>query len=327
MKDTTQKGDGGNTVEAAGPVGEAAPAAEAHAAGETGTGGRPAAPRLEVAAVQVTSGGLRHELRATHVVWQREMIRFWRDRSRTIASSAQPLLFLFVLGTGLSSLVSVATPDVDFRTFLFPGVLATSVLFTAVFSGISIVWDREFGFLREMLVAPISSTSIMLGKCLGGASIATLQSLVILALAGLVGVPYDPVMLIELALLLFLMAFAITALGLVLAARVKQVQAAMPLVQLAVTPMMFLSGALFPLTNLPTWLSVIVHANPMTYAVQPLRTVVFDNIDVSPQDRAVLDPGIFWGDWPVPTWLQLALVVGISVALLAVASARFARTE
>jgi ABC-2 type transport system permease protein len=303
-------------------TGRAAPASAAD-----GGDGRGAAGTPEVAAVRVTSGGLGHELRATVVVWQREMIRFWRDRSRALASSLQPLLFLFVLGTGLSSLMGAATPDVDFRTFLFPGVLAMSVLFTAIFSGVSIVWDREFGFLREMMVAPISSGSIMLGKCLGGASIATLQSIVILALAGLVGVPYDPLMLIELVLLLFLMAFSLTALGLVLAARVKQVQAAMPLVQLAVTPMMFLSGALFPLANLPTWLATVVLVNPMTYAVQPLRTVVFNQLDVSPQARAALDPGISWGDWLVPTWLQILLVLGISVVLLGLATARFARTE
>ena len=175
------------------------------------------------------------------------------------------MLFLFVLGTGLSSLIA-SNGDVDFRTFLFPGVLATSVLFTAAFSGISMVWDREFGFLREMLVAPVSTTAILTGKCLGGATVATLQSLIILALAGLVGVPYNPVMMVELVGLLFLMAFMICALGLFLSARVKQVQSAMPLVQLTITPLMFLSGSLFPLSNLPGWLHVATPLNPMTYA-------------------------------------------------------------
>ena len=170
-------------------------------------------------------------------------------------------------------------------------MLATSVLFTATFSGISIVWDREFGFLREMLVAPVSTTSIIVGKALGGATVATLQSLVILLMAGLVGVPYDPLLMLELVVLLFLMAFLVTCMGLVLAARVKQIQAAMPMVQLVITPLMFLSGALFPLSGLPTWLDVLTRINPMTYAVEPLRAAVFARLDASPTALAMLDRG------------------------------------
>src|ERR671938_83957 len=188
-----------------------------------------------VAAVRVPAAGLGHQVRAAAVVWQREMIRFSRDRSRMVSSLVQPVLFLFVLGSGLSSLVRSGSGGVDFRTFLFPGVLATSVLFTAAFSGISMVWDREFGFLREMLVAPVSNAAIMTGKCLGGATVATLQSLIILSLAGLVGVPYSLVMMAKLVLLLFLMAFMICATALYPSARVKQVQSAMPLVQLTIT--------------------------------------------------------------------------------------------
>jgi ABC-2 type transport system permease protein len=278
-----------------------------------------------VAAVHVPASGLRHQVRAATVVWQREMIRFGRDRSRIISSLIQPVLFLFVLGTGLSSLLS--TGDVDFRTFLFPGVLAMSVLFTAAFAGISIVWDREFGFLREMLVAPVGTTAIMTGKCVGGATVATLQSLVILALAGLVDVPYDLVMMLELVVLLFLMAFMICALGLVLAARVKQIQSAMPLVQLTITPLMFLSGALFPLSNLPAWLKVVTTLNPMTYAVESIRSVVFDRLDLAPAVRATFDPGITWGGWPVPTAVEVAVVVVTCLVLLGLAVARFARTE
>jgi ABC-2 type transport system permease protein len=280
-----------------------------------------------VAPSHLPSRGLAHEVRATAVVWQREMIRFFKDRGRMVSSLVQPLLFLFVLGAGLGSLIPAGGEGIDFTTFLFPGVLATSVLFTAAFSGISMVWDREFGFLREMLVAPVSTASIMTGKCLGGATVATLQSLVILALAGLVGVPYHPVLMIELVLLSFLMAFLITALGLVLAARVKQIQSAMPMVQLIITPMMFISGALFPLSGLPGWLDVATKVNPMTYAVEPLRASVFDHLDVEPSVRAVFDPGIYWGSWQVPVPVQVAIVVALAVALLALAVARFARTE
>jgi ABC-2 type transport system permease protein len=281
---------------------------------------------MPVATVRVPAAGLRHQVRAAAVVWQREMIRFGRDRSRIVSSLVQPVLFLFVLGTGLSSLIA-SNGDVDFRTFLFPGVLATSVLFTAAFSGISMVWDREFGFLREMLVAPVSTVAILTGKCLGGATVATLQSLIILALAPLVGVPYNLVMMVELVGLLFLMAFMICALGLFLSARVKQVQSAMPLVQLTITPLMFLSGSLFPLSNLPGWLHVATTLNPMTYAVEPIRSVVFDHLDLTPAAQATFNPGITWGGWQVPVPVQIAIVAGTCLVLLALAVARFARTE
>ena len=279
-----------------------------------------------VATVRVPAAGLRHQVRGAAVVWQREMIRFGRDRSRIVSSLVQPVLFLFVLGTGLASLIA-SNGDVDFRTFLFPGVLATSVLFTAAFSGISMVWDREFGFLREMLVAPVSTTAILTGKCLGGATVATLQSLIILALAPLVGVPYNLVMMVKLVGLLFLMAFMICALGLFLSARVKQVQSAMPLVQLTITPLMFLSGSLFPLSNLPGWLHVATTLNPMTYAVEPIRSTVFDHLDLSPAAQATFDPGITWGGWQVPVPLQVTIVAATCLVLLGLAVARFARTE
>jgi len=284
-------------------------------------------PDLTTEAVRIPDSTLATEARAAAVVWQREMIRFVKDRSRILSSLAQPLLFLFVLGSGLGSLLGGGSGTVAFTTFLFPGVMAISVLFTAAFAGISIVWDREFGFLREMLVAPVSTASILLGKALGGATVATLQCLVLLALAGLVGVPYDPLMLLTMIGLIFLMGFMITALGLVLAARVRQIQSAMPLVQLVITPLMFLSGALFPLSGLPTWLAVLTHINPMTYAVEPLRSVVFDHLDVDAATRARFDPGIVWGTWVVPVGVQVLMTVGFCVALLALAVWRFRRTE
>jgi len=281
---------------------------------------------LRTESVRIPESSLATEARAALVVWEREMIRFGKDRARILSSLAQPLLFLFVLGAGLGSLLG-GGGSVRFSTFLFPGVLAISVLFTAAFSGISIVWDREFGFLREMLVAPVSTASILIGKALGGATVATAQCLVLLALAGLVGVPYDLPMMLTLVVLIFLMGLQITTLGLVLAARIRQVQSAMPLVQLIITPLMFLSGALFPLSGLPTWLAVLTHVNPMTYAVEPLRHVVFAHLDVDAATRARFDPGIVWGDWAVPVGLQVAITVGITVLLMLLAVVRFRRTE
>src|SRR5258705_8819497 len=153
----------------------------------------------EAIRVAIPASGLRQDLRAINIVWRRELIRFRSDRLRAVTSLVQPVLFLFILGTGLSTLARRGMPPgVDFKTFIYPGALAMSVLFTAVFSAGSIVWDREFGFLREMLVAPVSRTALVIGKCLGGATTATAQGVVVLAMAGLVGVPYSATLLLKL---------------------------------------------------------------------------------------------------------------------------------
>src|SRR6201996_679310 len=171
--------------------------------------------------VSVPEKGLRQDLRAVVIVWRRELLRFQADRLRAVSSLIQPVLFLFVLGTGLSGLASRGMPPgVDFRTFIYPGVLSMSVLFTAIFSAASIVWDREFGFLREMLVAPVSRSAIVIGKCLGGATVATFQGIVFLCLAGLAGVPYNPILILTVIGELLLLSFTLTAFGVMMAARI-----------------------------------------------------------------------------------------------------------
>ncbi len=280
-----------------------------------------------LAPVRVAARGPRHELRAVKVVWLRELIRFRTDRGRIISSFAQPLLFLFVLGKGLGASIGAGTfGGIDYSTFLFPGVLATSVMFTAVFSAISIVWDRELGFLREMLVAPVSRTSIVLGKALGGATVATLQSLVLLALAGTVGVPYDPLVLLVVVVLLFVVAFAITSLGLLVAVRAQQIQTVMPRVQLLLAPLMFLSGAFFPVTGaLPAWLHGLALVNPVTYGVDAVRRVVLHAVDGGP--AAAAEVALRWGSWTVPVWLDVVVVAGVGGLLLAVSAWLFSRPE
>ena len=277
-----------------------------------------------IAPVQLAGRGLRHERRAVKVVWYRDILRFRTDRGRIISSFVQPLLFLFVLGKGLGASLPSGAFQVDYSTFLFPGVLATSVMFTAVFSAISIVWDRELGFLREMLVAPISRSSIVLGKALGGATVATLQSVVLLALAGLVGVPYAPLMMVGALVLLFLVAFTLTALGLVIAVRVDQIQTVMPRVQLLLAPLMFLSGAFFPVSGaLPAWLHGLALANPITYGVDAVRRLVLHYVD--PAGSAAV--ALHWGSWLVPVWLDVVIVTGVGVVLLGVAAWLFSRPE
>jgi ABC-2 type transport system permease protein len=282
---------------------------------------------LPIAAVRRAPSGLAADLRAVKIVCHRELLRWIKDRRRLIAGLIQPLLWLFVLGTGLSRVVAVGSKGVDFRTFLFPGVLGTSVMFTAVFSGVSVVWDREFGFLREMLVAPIRRTSIMAGKCLGGAIVATAQAVIILALAGLAHVPYDPALMLKLLGVLFLASLAITAFGLLLGARVSNIQSVMPVIQTVVTPMMFLSGSLYPTSGLPTWLAVATKVNPVTYAVHPMRHIVFSSLNLPPAAVQAFDHPLTWNGWPVPVALQLLVLAAVGALVFAVAVSRFSKTD
>src|SRR6201994_3618808 len=159
--------------------------------------GAPQQPAPEIVRVSVPKRSVASELRAIRIVWKRELLRFKSDRLRIVTSLVQPLLFLFVLGAGLQRLSSAGTHGVALKTFIYPGILCISVMFTAMFSAASIVWDREFGFLREMMVAPIRRSSIVIGKCLGGATVASAQGVIILCLAGVVHVPYDALMIIE----------------------------------------------------------------------------------------------------------------------------------
>ena len=278
--------------------------------------------------VAVPEHGLRHDARAVSIIWRRELIRFRTDRLRAITSLIQPVLFLFVLGTGLSSLARGSMPPgVSFKTFIYPGVLAMSVLFTAIFSAASIVWDREFGFLREILVAPVSRASIVIGKCLGGATIATFQGLIFLALAGFADVPYNPVLMLTLIGELLLLSFTLTAFGVMMAARIKQFQAFMALTQMLVLPLFFLSGALYPLTGLPAWLSVLTRIDPLTYIVGPMRHAVFSHLNMPAVFEQHLAPGITWGSWLVPVWLSIGIVAVMGLGMMLVAIAEFRKTE
>jgi ABC-2 type transport system permease protein len=278
--------------------------------------------------VAVPERGLRHDLRAVSIVWRRELIRFRTDRLRAITALIQPVLFLFVLGTGLSSLAGAGMPPgVSFKTFIYPGVLAMSVLFTAIFSAASIVWDREFGFLREILVAPVSRASIVIGKCLGGATIATFQGIIFLILAGFADVPYNPVLFAILIGELLLLSFTLTAFGVMMAARIKQFQAFMALTQMLVLPLFFLSGALYPLSGLPAWLSVLTRLDPLTYIVGPMRHAVFSHLTIAPVFEQRLAPGVTWGSWLVPLWLSIGIVAIMGLGMMAVAIAEFRKTE
>jgi ABC-2 type transport system permease protein len=239
----------------------------------------------------------------------------------------QPLLFLYVLGSGLQGLASAGTHGVQLKTFIYPGILCISVMFTAMFSAASIVWDREFGFLREMMVAPVRRSSIIIGKCLGGATVASFQGVIVIALAGLVHVPYNALLILEIFVLQLLLAFSITAFGVMVAVRIKQMQSFMGVMQMIVMPMFFISGALFPANGLPGWLTVLNRIDPLTYAVDPMRRLVFSHLNISPIARHVLDPGVSWWGYRLPAVLEAGVILVLGLVMLSIAIWEFSSTE
>jgi ABC-2 type transport system permease protein len=271
---------------------------------------RAGAPRPE--------GAIVRNLRTIGMVWRREIIRFRRSPARIVSGLAQPVLFLFVLGAGIKPLVGGrAVGDVDFQQFIFPGVIAMSVLFSSLFSAISIVWDREFGFLREMLVAPVSRTGLVLGKALGSGTVAVAQGLILLIAAPIVGVSLTPLTFLEMFGLLLLLAFSLNAFGIVIASRMQRMESFQMVMSLVINPMLFLSGAIFPLLGLPTWLAVATRLNPATYGVDPIRRVMLES-DAS----AVTING-----WVVPIWTEVLIVLALGTVMLALAVRSFQKTE
>ena len=281
----------------------------------------------DVVAIRVPERSWRSEARAVKVVCRRELVRFAGNRAQIVMWLVQPLLFLFVLGSGLQSLSAASTGGVDLKTFIFPGVLCIAVLFSAMISAASLVWDRELGFLRELLVAPVSRSSIIVGKCLGGALIASSQGAIVLALAGLVGVPYDPLLLLGALGLLVLVAFTVTAFGVLVAVQIRHAQTFTFVMQLIVFPMVFLAGALYPVSGLPAWLAVLNRLDPLTYAVDPMRRLVFSHLDVSGSARRTLDPGVTWWGWHLPPVVEVGMVALLGLAMTGLAIRRFSRTE
>jgi ABC-2 type transport system permease protein len=208
---------------------------------------------------------------AVYILWKRELIRYFRSRARLVGSLGQPLLFLVALGFGLGPIFQKAGQGNYFQ-FLGPGIICMGILFTGVFAGIQVIWDRQFGFLKETLVAPISRFEIMFGKTLGGATVAFIQGVFVLILAMIVGFRVENILMVPLALIaMFLIALFFTALGISIASILEDMQGFQLIMNFIVQPTFFLSGALFPLTGVVSFLSVIAYFNPLAYGVDAVR--------------------------------------------------------
>jgi len=261
-----------------------------------------------------------NNLRGIYTIWYRDILRFWHEKMRLISAITFPLLFLFVFGSGLSARMGSLGAGVDFTQFIFPGIIGMSVLMSSFMAGVSVVWDREFGFLKEVLVAPISRVSVAVGKTLGATTIALLQGSIILLFAPLIGVSLSIWTVLALLPLMFLLAASMSSLGILLATRIRSMEAFQAVMQMLMFPMVFLSGVFFPVQGLPAWMNVLVKLNPATYGIAPIRQVILGAPPDSPFGISVLGH-------TMSLWENVAVLAVFGVAMIFLAMWSFGNQE
>lgn len=213
------------------------------------------------------------ELRGIYTLWMREVKRYLRERIRIVSSFFQPLLWLIIFGTGMRFPVS-GTVSLTYQKFIFPGIIGQTLLFTSMFMGISVIWDREFGFLKEILVAPISRFSIFVGKMLGASTDAMIQGIIVFSLGFMVGIPVNFHIFLQTLPLMLLITFGLVCIGLTIASFITSLESYGAIQSFINLPLFFLSGALFPLSNIPSWLQWVSFIDPLTYGVDAMRTII-----------------------------------------------------
>jgi len=253
------------------------------------------------------------QVRPIYVICVREFTKFFREKSRLLGTLARPVLWLFVVGNGMNSLIR---PHVGFSylQFIFPGMIGMTILFSSIFSSISIVWDREFGFMKEMLVAPISRVSIVIGKAISGTLISVAQAIIILVLTPFLGIHLTLAQFTEVVLVALLVSFSITSLGILIAARLTSFDGFNIIMNFLVMPMLFLSGAMYPVTSMPPALRHLTQINPLTYGVDAFKHVLL---------RSATPP--LGPEFPLA--LDLFIVTAISAVMLTLAALSFRKKD
>jgi ABC-2 type transport system permease protein len=245
------------------------------------------------------------ELNAVYVIVAREFKKFIRERSRLFSAIARPLLWLFIVGAGISRLVPQNT-GVPYTQFIFPGIIGMTILFSAIFSSISIIWDKEFGFMKEILVAPVSRISIVIGKALSGTIVSTAQAVIILALFPVIGFKLGILQIIAVIFICASVSFSISAFGIVLATFYDSYESFSVIMNFIIMPMFFLSGAMYPVKLLPSVLRFVSKLNPLTYGIDALKHAIF------PFDTGPMGP-----DFSLFTSLTVIIASSLLFVLLA----------
>ncbi len=267
-------------------------------------------------------------LQVVRVIWMREVLIYFRDRPRMISAFTMPVIMLVMFGEGLGNSIATLPGGIDYRQFIFPGMVAMIVLMNSVFSGVSIVTDRQFGFLREILVAPVSRSAICIGKISGGATVALVNGAVMFAIAPILGIDISLGVVIKLLPLIALVSFMLTGLGVAIGSRLRSVESFQMLSQVAIFPAMFLSGIFFPINNVPAWMDVLVKLNPVTYAVAPIREIALsEQLAEIPADAPFQITHVDWYGYTLSTWEEIGIVVAFGAIMLTIAIRAIRTTE
>lgn len=248
-----------------------------------------------------------------------------------LSSVFMPLVFLAIFGAGFNNIIGNLAPGVDFIKFVYPGIIAQTVLQSSIFSGVSIVWDREFGFLKEILVAPLGRSGIVLGKIFGAVAIALMQSIVMLILAPFLHVSLTPLIIVQLLLVLIIISISLAGLGALIASRMRSQQGFQLIIQVIIFPMMFLSGIFFPVNNVPTWMMIIAKINPVTYGVDAVRQIMLGKeltaLSAASGQLQTSPIGVSVFGHTMTTAQDVLVVAGIGVILLSLAIWSFNKQE
>ena len=252
------------------------------------------------------------DFNAVYVVVARELIKFVRERGRLISTLARPLIWLFLVGGGMSRVVS-PNMGVPYMQFIFPGIIGMTVLFSSIFSSISIIWDKEFGFMKEMLAAPVSRFSIVVGKALSGTAVSTIQALLIVLLFPLLGLRLGPSQVVLVICVSMLLSFCLSSLGILIAGFYESFESFSVIMNFIVMPMFFLSGAMYPVRMLPHVLGIFTRINPLTYGIDALKYMVLPLSISSTHD--------------FPLSLDIAVIAAASILFVVVAANVFERKK
>jgi ABC-2 type transport system permease protein len=261
---------------------------------------------------------LRNNLHGVYIIWYRDILRFWRDRARMFTSMAMPILYLVIFGTGIASIFK--QEGFDYIAFMYPGIISMVVVLGSIMSGITVVFDREFGFLKEVLVAPISRTAVAIGKVMGGATIASAQGVIMLVFIPFADVEISVGSGFILVGLMIVLAMSLTSMGLFIASRIRSMEAFQAVMQLLMFPLLFISPVLFPVETLPSWLATMVRINPVSYGVDAIRQAVMGVEASAPF-------GIYLFGYRMTIALDVAVVAAFGIIMLSLAIRSFRMQE
>jgi ABC-2 type transport system permease protein len=269
-------------------------------------------------------------------LWQRDILRFFRDRARFFGSFAMPFLFLIIFGSGMSGAMTSmfrggsdysSLADFNYMKFMFPGIIGMVVFTTSIFSALSVIQDREFGYLREILVSPVKRSSVAIGKVLGGTTIAVIQGLLMFVFVPFTGLNINLSILIKLIPAMFLVAFTLSSVGLLIASLLKTTTGFQMVIQIFIFPMLFLSGAFFPINGLPVWMNFLVIINPLTYSIDMFKKIILETDKLNPVLRQAMGLNLTLFGHQITLFNEILFILILSIIFVTLATIKFSHNN